>query len=356
QMDARAMHKSFQRIGQTQPGIYTLFVPFPFVQITDYDILREAFIQHGDDFTGRPQNEVIQEAFTFAHNTENIFDMSLNPGVISSVGDVWREQRRAAISILRDFGMGKNVMEELVRSSVEDYLQHLETMEKSNVDMRWPIQVMVSNIINEVLFGFRFKYDDCQPLMDYVLRFNSVNQYIVNNVDRALKGYKVEDEPACFAQAYKQRMADNKNLNELNLMSTCADFFLAGQETTTTTLRWAMVLMAKQQEIQDKLRREIRSVVGMDRMPSMADQINMPYARACALELQRYANVIATNVQRVTQRDVVIRGQMVPAGTWVNGDVHYIMANDPIFVSPEEFVPERYLREDGTNLRKVAAL
>lgn len=35
-------------------------------------------------------------------------------GVINSNGDIWREQRRTAISILRDFGMGKNLMEELV--------------------------------------------------------------------------------------------------------------------------------------------------------------------------------------------------------------------------------------------------
>ncbi|GMS92815.1 hypothetical protein PENTCL1PPCAC_14990, partial [Pristionchus entomophagus] len=78
----------------------------------------------------------------------------------------------------------------------------------------------------------------------------------------------------------------------------------------------------------------------------------MPYVRACVLELQRFANVLATNVQRVTERDVVIRGQTIPAGTWVNGDIHYLMANDPVFDKPEEFCPERYLSADGATLKK----
>ncbi|GMT23072.1 hypothetical protein PFISCL1PPCAC_14369, partial [Pristionchus fissidentatus] len=376
--DPKCLHKTFDRIGKTQPGMYTLFMPFPYVQITDADIIREAFIEKG-----RPQNKIVQEAFSFAPNS----------GVISSVDDIWRENRRAAISILRDFGMGKNVMEELVRSSISDYLLHLEQIEdKDNIDLRWPFQVMVANIINEVLFGFRYKHDDCQPLMDYVTRFNDmmnsvmdskgialgmvfpfltklpwigwhtlgktqhqmtqINEYIVNNVERSLKGYDIEDEATCFVHAYRQRMEQHEYLDRTNLMATCSDFFLAGQETTTATLRWGMLLMARHQEIQEKLRAEIHSVIGRDRLPTMADQVRMPYSRACAFELQRCANIMATNVQRVTVNDVTIRGQIIPAGTWVNGDIHFVMANDPIFENPKEFRPERYLNENGSNLRK----
>ncbi|GMS92973.1 hypothetical protein PENTCL1PPCAC_15148, partial [Pristionchus entomophagus] len=128
--------------------------------------------------------------------------------------------------------------------------------------------------------------------------------------------------------------------------------FLAGQETTTTTLRWAMLIFAKNPEIQDKLRQEVHSVVGKDRIPFMADQPKMLYARACVLELQRFANILATNVQRVAVRDVEIRGQIIPKDTWINADIHYLMANDPLFEKPEEFRPERYIAADGKSLRK----
>ncbi|KAF8376303.1 hypothetical protein PRIPAC_82732 [Pristionchus pacificus] len=384
EFDFKYMNKTFGRLGKEQNGIYTMFTPIPYVQITDYELIKEAFIEKGDDFLGRPTNKVFQD-----------IGFAPNAGVISSNGDNWREQRRAAITILRDFGMGKNLMEEQVRSSVAEYIEHLTNIEdKENVDMRWPVQVMVANIINEALFGYRYKHGDCAPLIKYVEDFNNamesfgdskamligmalpfltelpiidwytlgqfkakmdkINEYIVMNVDRALKNYNVEDEPTCFVHAYKQRMNSNQNeyLDKENLLASCSDFFLAGQETTTTTLRWAMLIFAKHQEIQEKLRKEVHEVVGKDRLPFMADQQKMPYARACVLELQRFANILSTNVQRVTVRDTEISGHKIPKDTWVNGDIHFLMANDPNFKRPKEFRPERYLQEDGKTLRK----
>lgn len=37
----------------------------------------------------------------------------------------------------------------------------------------------------------------------------------------------------------------------------------------------------------------------------------------------------------------------------MNGDIRYIMSNDRVFVKPEEFLPERYLHDDGVTLKKV---
>ncbi|GMT22863.1 hypothetical protein PFISCL1PPCAC_14160, partial [Pristionchus fissidentatus] len=382
QFDFKAQHKTFQKFGQQQKGIYTMFTPIPFVQINDFATMKEAFVDKGEDFTGRPMNKLFQEAISFAPNA----------GVINSNGENWREQRRIAITILRDFGMGRNLMEEQVRSSAAAYIEHLEQIDdKENVDMRWPIQVMVANIINEALFGYRYTYEDCKPLVDYVDDFQKlldqladskgfliglgfpalaslpvigwhvfgkfkfgmeqVNRYIVENVERSLKLYKPEDDPTCFVHAYKQRMDQNEHLDETNLLATCSDFFMAGQETTTTTLRWAMLLFAGDHERQEKLRREVHDVVGRDRIPTMADQVKMPYSRACVLELQRFANILNNNV-RVTTRDVEIRGSRIPEGTWVHGDIHYVLANDPNFENPTEFRPERYLSEDGKTLRK----
>ncbi|GMR45660.1 hypothetical protein PMAYCL1PPCAC_15855, partial [Pristionchus mayeri] len=89
-----------------------------------------------------------------------------------------------------------------------------------------------------------------------------------------------------------------------------------------TTLRWAMLIFAKNPHLQEKLRAEVHAVVGKDRIPTMADQAQMPFARACALELQRFCNILVTNIVRVTTRDVEIRGRLIPEGTWVNGDIH----------------------------------
>ncbi|GMS86330.1 hypothetical protein PENTCL1PPCAC_8506, partial [Pristionchus entomophagus] len=383
EIDFKAEYKSLKRLGKLNNGMYTTFAPIPVIHITDPEILKEAFVDNGEDFVGRPENETLQDVFTLAPNA----------GVINSNGGPWRENRRAAISIMRDFGMGKNVMEEQVRSSVADYISFLDGIEdREYANLRWPIQVMVANIINDVLFGFRYKYDECQPLMDYVEGFNKmllgitdnkllllalvfprirnwpvigwhsvgkskaqflkIGEYIVTNVDGCLKNYNIEDEPTCFVQAYKQKMGQSEYLDAPNLLATCSDFFLAGMETTTTTLRWAMLFFAVNQEAQEKLRQEIHDVVGKDRLPEMADQPKMIYARACVLEVQRRANILQTNLQRVAQRDVQIRGQTIPKGAWVNGDIHYLMADEALFENPEDFRPERFIAKDGKSLRK----
>lgn len=104
----------------------------------------------------------------------------------------------------------------------------------------------------------------------------------------------------------------------------------------------------------------------------------MPYTRAVVHEVQRFANIVATNGLRMTTRDTEIgvsftfwsfssprytiighyylfglQGHFIPVGTIVNADIHYLMAHDPIFENPTEFRPERYLNEDGKGLKKV---
>lgn len=48
------------------------------------------------------------------------------PGVIFSSGQTWMEQRRFALSTLRDFGYGKQDMEDIVAEEVSDLLAILE--------------------------------------------------------------------------------------------------------------------------------------------------------------------------------------------------------------------------------------
>lgn len=36
-------------------------------------------------------------------------------GIVLADGEIWREQRRVSLKIMRDHGMGKNLMEEQVR-------------------------------------------------------------------------------------------------------------------------------------------------------------------------------------------------------------------------------------------------
>jgi hypothetical protein len=59
---------------------------------------------------------------------------------------------------------------------------------------------------------------------------------------------------------------------EKQLGLTMLDLFIAGAETTSTTLTWTFLYLALNQEVQDALFKEIMAVVGDSRLPSLADR------------------------------------------------------------------------------------
>lgn len=284
-------------------------------------------------------------------------------------------------------------MEEQVLFSAQDFLTHLASVEnKDEVNLRLPIQLFVSNIINKTLFGFTYEYNKCERLMSAVKELNSLlevmrsskltlfgqvfpaiyripfvgyfakGQYedmiaglrrvIKEDVDKALKSYSTDQEPECLAQAYCQKMDSNPNLNYENLLNVCMDFFLAGMETTSTTLRWSTLLLASNLDVQKKIRDEILLVVGPEGKPTASHRQKMPYTNAAIQEIQRRANIIPQNVIHRTVRDTFVGAHQIPADTLVLGEIHQILAHSPVYKEGHKFVPERFLMEDGVTPNK----
>ncbi|WKY12626.1 hypothetical protein Q1695_003878 [Nippostrongylus brasiliensis] len=382
--DFRRMHKEIRKISLDYGNVFTIWLPRPYVVITDYHGIKEAFATKGDDFAGR--------SGTFP---STIFQSTKNGGVLESQGDNWKEQRRVSLHILRDFGMGKNLMEEQVLLSAQEFLTHLESFKnKDEVRIHLPIQIFVSNIINQTLFGFSYEYDKCERLMGVVSEINTVleqmtssklillaqafpiiyrlpivgyiakdrlnnmisgtRRLIREDVDSALKSYSPEQEPECFVQAYYQKMQSNPNLNRDNLYNICMDFFVAGMETTTTTLRWGTLILANNPEIQEKIRNEIVSVIGANGVPSTSYKPKMPYTCAAINEIQRFANIVPTNAIHRTTKDTSVREFKIPADTLVFGDVHQVLEHSPAYKDGHEFRPERFLMDDGVTPNKEA--
>ncbi|GMR46445.1 hypothetical protein PMAYCL1PPCAC_16640, partial [Pristionchus mayeri] len=377
QFEAHRLHHFFEKAQAEYGDVFTVWTPCPMVVLMSYDTIKEALVNKGDDFLGR-----------MGHYPDDMLMNTENGGVIFSQGDNWREQRRTSIQILRDFGMGKNVMEAQVKSSMDECMKHLESIkDKSAVDFRWPLQILVANVVNEVLFGYHYSFNDCKRLMDYsdnlaahledmrknflvfvvmqfpfLARFPIIGwrghgqykknvQYFIEHVredvKRCMKTYDENEEPSCFVHAYMQRMGKNSFLTEDQMVNVCSDFFLAGMETTSTTLRWAMLFMAKNQRVHDKIRAEIHSVIGKDGEVTMADRQRLPYTSAAISELQRMANILPMNVVHRTVNDTKVYGHSIPNDTLIMAQMYNVMKRGEIFEDHDEFKPERFLMDDG---------
>ncbi|KAI1702851.1 cytochrome p450 domain-containing protein [Ditylenchus destructor] len=362
--------------------VYTLFMPVPTVVVATYDTIKESLVTKGEHFSGKRWGPL--EAL-MSNNTEN-------GGILTSQGDNWREQRRTAITIFRNFGMGKALMEEQVMRSVEDLVDHINSIEdKSAVNMFLPIQLCVGNVINETLFGHIHKHDNCEEFIGFVesltemfnffqtipmalyqcfpflvkvplinapykrieKRMQTYHNFIKAEVDAQVKEFKPNMPINTFVQAYLQDMEKGNSswLSVNQLYCVVSDFWMAGMETTSTTLRWAIMYMVKYPEIQNKARQEIDTIVGRDRYPIMQDKLLMPYVSAIVLEIQRYANIVPFIIHTCTS-DQTIMGKTIYKDTNMIWHLYSVLAYDPGFEDAHIFRPERFLMEDGKTLRK----
>ncbi|KAF1748949.1 hypothetical protein GCK72_025416 [Caenorhabditis remanei] len=371
-------------LSKTYGPCFTIWTPLPSVVVTDYEHVKEAFVTQSETFTYR--SHLPPEALLQPH---------VNTGVLLADGDNWRIQRRTSLKILRDFGLGRNLMEEQVMRSVHEMLSQLESIaDKKNVDMFWPIQLCVGNVINESLFGYHYKHEDSEKFQNFVgivdthLRnvrnrapllvaafpwmkhlpiigelgyhflkrnIDTYHKFIQEEVTTQIKEYDEEVEPENFVHAYMKQMkqAGNPNLDMTNLCASVLDFWVAGMETTSNSLRWHLAYMMKYPEIQDKVRKEIFDVVGTSRLPSMSDKPNMPYTQAVIHEVQRHSNMIPILGSHLNVEDTTVLGKKVPAGSFLIAQIWSVMKNDKVFEDGEKFNPDRYLLSDRKTFNKT---
>jgi len=82
-------------------------------------------------------------------------------GLVFSEGDTWREHRRFTISCLKDFGMGKVVLQRSVHDEIGYLIRSLESVTSCEpVDPGPWMSRAVANIICSIIYGTRFDYDD----------------------------------------------------------------------------------------------------------------------------------------------------------------------------------------------------
>ncbi|XP_077149197.1 cytochrome P450 2B11-like [Ranitomeya variabilis] len=124
-------------------------------------------------------------------------------------------------------------------------------------------------------------------------------------------------------------------------------------ETTSTTIRWGLLLMMKYPEIQEKVQNEIEAVIGSSQ-PQIEHRTKMPYTNAVIHEVQRFGDIAPSSVSHVASHDVTFRGYFLPKGTIVMPLLHSVLKGKAYFKKPEEFYPEHFLDSDG-NLKKSEA-
>uniref|UniRef100_A0A8C3TYS1 Cytochrome P450 n=1 Tax=Catharus ustulatus TaxID=91951 RepID=A0A8C3TYS1_CATUS len=311
-----------------------------FVMVNGMRLVREVLVNQGDKF--------------------------MEPGDRAEPWSFSLSVRRFTLSTLRNFGLGKRSLEERIQEECQ-FLGDVFRDEQGNpFNPQLKVTNAVANVICSLIFGNRFEYhdEDFQRLLKLMYEmtalqglynnFPSIMKYvpgahhtIVNNW-RLLKKFMQEQinkhkedwnpsESRDYIDSYLLEISkdhDSDTFREEHLIACTLDLVFAGTETTSSTLRWALLFMAIHPEIQARVQAEIDAVIGQARPPALEDRNNLHYTNAVIHEVQRKGNV-----------DAYVDGYFIPKGTVIMTNLTSLMFDKNEWKTPEHFNPEHFLKD-----------
>uniref|UniRef100_A0A4W4DT73 Uncharacterized protein n=1 Tax=Electrophorus electricus TaxID=8005 RepID=A0A4W4DT73_ELEEL len=345
----------------------------PIIVLNSMELMKEAYINKGSVFSGRPFLPLID----WMYPGEGILTVTY--------GKVWKEQRRFVLHTLRNFGLGKKSVEERVKEEAQYLVQELQQHEGNPFYPIHPIMNAVSNIICSIVFGDRFDYNNKRfarllellnenirlagepaaqifNLFPFIKHFPGPHQKIHRNasaliefVQESVVEHRNTLDPENlrdFIDAYlvemnKHKSTDNATFHEENLIMTTLDLFFAGTDTTATTLRWGLIFMMDNPNVQERCHEEIVRVLGYDRAPSMDDRSRLPYTYATVHEIQRLGNIVPLGGVHETTQPTQLRGYNIAKGTMIMTNLTAVFTDKEYWKHPETFNPENFLDEEG---------
>ncbi|KAM4771238.1 cytochrome P450 2K4-like [Rhinophrynus dorsalis] len=138
-----------------------------------------------------------------------------------------------------------------------------------------------------------------------------------------------------------------------NLIMIVSNLFIAGMETTSSTIQWGILLMMKYPEIQRNVQNEIEKVIG-SAQPQTEHRKDLPYTDAVIHEIHRFANIVPGNLPHETTQDVTFRGYFLPKGTFVIPLLTSVLYDKDYFEKADEFYPEHFLDSKGNFVKNKA--
>nr|XP_055049021.1 cytochrome P450 2F2-like [Misgurnus anguillicaudatus] len=366
--------KDFERLANRYGKVYSLYMGSkPTVVLNGFEVMKEALVNKAVEFAGRSQDLMINHV------------MEGGGVILSDYGPGWKEHRRFALMTLRNFGLGKQTMEERILGEISHIVDQLNKVVGTSSDPKTMFHNAASNIICMVLFGSRFDYDDAffkrfidiitenlkiangpwamiydalpmvrsLPLKAFKKAFTNAataRQMSLNLINEHKKT-RVPGEPRDFIDCYldelDKRGNDGSSFAEDRLKLYILDLHFAGTDTTSNTLLTGFLYLMNHPEVQARCQREIDEVLEGKDQASFDDRHNMPYTQAVIHEIQRVANTVPLSVFHCTTKDTELMGYNIPKGTIVIPNLTSVLNEEGQWKFPHEFNPVNFLNDEG---------
>ncbi|PKI42863.1 hypothetical protein CRG98_036661 [Punica granatum] len=180
-----------------------------------------------------------------------------------------------------------------------------------------------------------------EKLVSTLLKFDQIVERIIKEHEMSGPDKEKKDLLDILLEVYRDPTAEVK-ITRKDIKSFLLDIFMAGTDTSSAAMQWAMAELINRPQCFNKLRDEINSVVGPTRVVKESDVPNLPYLRAVIRETLRL-HPSAPLIIRECAEDCLVDGSLVKGGSRVLVNVYAIMRDPELWTEPDEFIPERFL-------------
>ncbi|XP_063236595.1 methyl farnesoate epoxidase-like [Bacillus rossius redtenbacheri] len=395
------------------------------VCVGSWDLVKRVLT--GDEFAGRPDSFF-----------SRLRSMGTRRGITFTDGPLWREQRHFVSRQLRQLGLGKRPMERAVLEELAQLTAALGA-EQGPVSLAPHLSTAVLNVLLTLVAGARFSHGDPRLLgvlalmerrarcldaaggvlshapwlrhflpgltgYSLLLQLNAELSRVLTDIIDAHKLTYNQDETRDLIDAFIGEMRKNgdtpSTFTEDQLLMVCVDLFIAGSQTTSSQLGFALqqillrpevqarvhaeldgvlgadeaprlehqdrcalvlvlvrvlvrvfvrvlVRVLLRPEVQARVHAELDGVLGADEAPRLEHQDRLPYTCAVLLEVQRMYPVVPVSGPRRVLKDTKLLNYDIPKDTTVLLNLWPVHMDEGHWGDPRSFRPERFLDRSG---------
>ncbi|KAM7514385.1 hypothetical protein LguiA_003968 [Lonicera macranthoides] len=381
------VHRSLQNLSYKYGPIFALkFGSRPVLVVSSPQLLEECFTKNDINFANRPR---LLAGKSLGYNYSTM--------ALAQYGDHWRNMRR--FTTLEFFSTNRlNTYLSIRREETQFLLKDLSrdssltsTKGFSRVEMKSRLSELSFNVVMRMASGKRYfgaeveDFEEAKQFRGIISEIFEISgsshpadfltflQWIDfgNYEKRILKLHKKCDT---FLQSlvddHKNKRKVSSGSNEGNtktlidamlslqdsepehytddiIKGNISTILLAGTDTSSSTMEWAMSLLLNHPEVLEKARVELDNNVSHDHLVDEADLSKLPYLQCIIHETLRLFPVAPLLVPHVSSDDCTIGGFDIPRGTMLLANAWAIHRDPKVWVDPTSFRPERF--ESGQN-------
>nr|GMD75960.1 cytochrome P450 CYP82D47-like [Ipomoea batatas] len=353
----------------------------PVVVVSDSRIAKECFTAKDKELATRPKF-MAAEILGYNHSM-----LAMAP-----YGEYWREIRKIVLLEMlsnRRIEMLRKVRESHVRKAIKRTFDHWShnkdpTSGAVVVDMGQWFSRLILNLSICMLFGEEEVADESQLLNSISRLFELFGEMLVSDFIPWLRwmdlgGYekamrKTAQEMDCAADRWLKEHRTKRNLkskeeedfmdamlslfdapsnqthdhplglnNDAIIKSTCLNLLVAGTDTTSITLTWALSLVLNNYDVLRRIQDEVDTKIGKHSRIEESDTNKLIYLQAVVKETLRLYPAVPLSGPHEAIEDCTINGYYIQKGTRVIPNLAKIHRDPKVWVDHNEFRPERFL-------------